>query len=372
MAGPRRHRLAGGGGGVRVNTPAQIRRATAIAHRAVERLDAETAQALIELYRAQADDIAGRIRRHAGPDDNIALQELRNLLDLLAGILRHLAAERAALLNEALAKAADYGARPALGMVATTGAVVTTAASMKVAQDALFFVQTFVAQDGLQLSDRLWRLDRGAKDAVFNMLESAIIQGHGAAQAAREFLARGEAVPGEVANKINAANASSLSKVARETMTGRGSPLDNALRVARTEINRAHGEAYFASIKDHPDLAGFRYLLAPNHPAPDICDLLSTQNLYGLGPGVYPTREQTPWPAHPNTLSFVEAVFKDEITGEDRAGKETPMQALGRLTPEQRVGVLGKGKNDIYDSGKLTQGMIRIGRAPHGNRSGQR
>lgn len=342
-----------------MNTPAQIRRATSIAHRAVERLDAETAQALIDLYRAQADDIAGRIRRHAGPDDNLALQELRSLLDQVEGILRHLSAERDALLTEALAKAADYGARPALGMVAETGAVVTTAASMRVAQDALFFVQTFVAQDGLQLSDRLWRIDRGAKDALFNALESAIIQGHGAGQAAREFLARGEAVPGEVANKINAANAAALSKAARETMTGTGSPLDNAMRVMRTEINRAHGVAGIRSAENHPEFAGVRFILSPAHPEHDICDLLSAQNLHGLGPGVYPTLEQTPWPAHPNTLSFLEPVFKGEITDADRAGKESPMQALSRLTPEQRIGVLGKGKNDIYDSGKLTQGMIR-------------
>ena len=32
---------------------------------------------------------------------------------------------------------------------------------------------------------------------------------------------------------------------------------------------------------------------------------------------------------------------------------------LARLTPEQRAGVLGEGKAEIFDEGKLTQGMIR-------------
>jgi hypothetical protein len=78
-----------------------------------------------------------------------------------------------------------------------------------------------------------------------------------------------------------------------------------------------------------------------------------------LGEGVYPNREKLPWPAHPNTLSFVEIVFKDEISAEDKAGKESPLQALARLTPAQRQGVLGKNKADVFDAGKLTQGMIR-------------
>lgn len=89
------------------------------------------------------------------------------------------------------------------------------------------------------------------------------------------------------------------------------------------------------------------------------CDLLSTQNLYGLGPGVYPTRETTPWPAHPNTLSFLEIVFADEITEADSAGKETELQALQRMAPEIRAGALGQTKAAYFDQGLLTKGMIR-------------
>lgn len=342
-----------------MNPKAAIKRATGLAQRAVESLDAETAQALIDLYRQQAADIGARISAHAVDAGNVALAELRSLLEQIGEILDRLRTARDDLLEQALRAAAEYGARPVLGTVTASGAVVSSAASMRVAEDALRFAQTFVAEDGLQLSDRIWRLDRAARDRVVNAVEAAVIQGHGAGQAAREFLARGERVPAEVANKINAANAADLSKTARTLLTGTGSPLDNAMRVMRTEINRAHGEAYMMGGEDHPDFGGWRYLLSPAHPAPDICDLLSTQNLYGLGPGVYPSRAKTPWPAHPNTLSFVEIVFKDEISPEDRAGKETPIEALARLSPERRRGALGKGKAEIFDDGKLTQGMIR-------------
>lgn len=342
-----------------MNNEAQIRRATLIGHRAVEQLDAELAQALIDLYEAQAEDIAARIRAHAGADGAVSLQELRALLDQVQAILRRLTDERNALLNEALGKAADYGARPALGTILETGTVIPTPASMAVAKEALHFVQTFVAEDGLQISDRIWRLDRGARDAIVNALESAVIQGHGATQASREFLARGAAVPGDLVTKSQAGAAEGLAARTGELMTGDGGALFQAHRVFRTEINRAHGEAYMMGGEDHPDFAGWRFLLSPAHPRPDICDLLSEQNLYGLGPGVYPSRDACPWPAHPNTLSFLTMVFKDEVSPEDKAGKETPMAALDRLTPEQRDGVLGKGKAEIFNEGKLRQGMIR-------------
>jgi hypothetical protein len=52
-------------------------------------------------------------------------------------------------------------------------------------------------------------------------------------------------------------------------------------------------------------------------------------------------------------------VFRDEITAADRAGRETPMETLARLSPERREGVLGKGKTELFEAGKLTPGMIR-------------
>ncbi len=342
----------------RTAVQATIRRATYAAHRQVERLDAQTLKELGALYKRAAADIAERIGSHAGPDGNLALQELQNVLAQVTSRLRELAQARDALMTQGLETAADLGVRPFKPQGGA--AVLDMSAAMRVSDEALNFVRTFVAADGLQLSDRIWRLDRGARDQVVNAIEMAVIQGQGASQAAREFLARGKTVPIEVQGKIDAANAAKIGKqVTGQLFTGVGSPMDNAMRLFRTEINRAHGEAYMMGGENAPGFVGWRFLLSPAHPQPDICDLLSRQNLYGLGPGVYPSREKCPWPAHPNTLSFVEIVFKDEITEADRSGKETPIEALKRLTPEQQRGVLGQDKKAILDAGKLTRGMIR-------------
>lgn len=341
----------------RTATQAAIKRATAAAQRDMDKLDSASLKELKQLYQQAAADIQAHIARHAGGDDNLALQELQSLLAQVNARLNTLAQARDALLDGGMAEAAGLGVRPFV--VAAGEAALTSGAAMRINQEAVRFVQSFIAEDGLQLSDRIWRLDRHAREAVTGAIEQAVIQGHGAVQAAREFLARGEAVAGEIAAKMNAANAGKIGKAAADALTGTGSPMDNAMRLMRTEINRAHGEAYIKGALDHPEAVGLRFLLSPSHPQPDQCDLHAAANLYGLGPGVYPSREKCPWPAHPNTLSYVEVVFRDEVSDADKAGKETPMQALDRLTPAQQRGVLGAHKHEAYKEGKLRQGMIR-------------
>lgn len=336
----------------RTATNATIRRATFQAQADMNQLDADSLDALQQIYEKAAADIRARIASYAGSDGNIALNQLQDLLQSVNAQLRALSIARDNLLTNNMSAAAALGTTPyqdSLGSASTT----------QINHNALSFVRSFVAADGLQLSDRLWRIDRHARDVVTNAIEMAVIQGHGALQSARELLARGQQVPGDIVAKMNAANATALGKTTTDHLTGSGGPMDNAMRLMRTELNRAHGEAYINATLSHPDAVGIRFKLSPNHPKHDICDLHATANLYGLGKGVYPDRQSCPWPAHPNTLSYVEPVFSDEVTPADKAGKETPMQALERLPPEQRKGVLGAHKNQVYKDENLTQGMIK-------------
>lgn len=329
---------------------AQIRRATLAARRALETLDDVGREELARIYGAAAESLRAMIERSGDNAGKVTIDALRSVLAQVEGILENVAVTRDGVVMAGISQAAQTGA---------VGAGLESAAAQRVATTAVDFVRHFVAQDGLMLSDRLWRIDRGAREEITRAVESAVVQGHGSAQAAREFLARGQAVPAEIAARLGAADSTALGSTAARLMKGEQSALYQAQRVFRTEINRAHGEAFMAGADENPDFAGFRFLLSPGHPKPDICDLLASQNLYGLGSGVYPSREKCPWPAHPNTLSYVEVVYKDEISAEDKAGKELPMAALNRLPPEVQDGVLGKGKAEIYRDGKLKQGMIR-------------
>ena len=271
------------------------------------------------------------------------------------------------MLVDRLGDAAALGVRPytAQGVAAVGGsgsaqATLDSAAAMRVSTEAVRFVQTFTAADGLTLSDRVWRLELGAKEALQRAVGNAVVQGWSASRAAAELAYAGQPVPPELARQLTGAQGPALARMADLLTTGDGAEVWKAERVFRTEINRAHGEAYMAGAEQTPGFIGFKFLLSPRHPEPDICDLLAAQNLYGLGPGVYPSREKTPWPAHPNTLSFVQMVFDDEVTDADRSGKETELQALQRLGPEIRAGVLGVTKAQYFDAGLLrSKGMIR-------------
>ena len=291
---------------------AAIKRSTLQARRAVVLLDRAGREALMRAYRVAAADIRAQMEAAAGPAGAVRLEQLQPVLRQVEGRLAALAREGLEILGEGLQKAAQYGAA---GVSGGLDAGITSSAAMRVAEEAV--------------------------------------------EASRDFLLRGVAVPAEVAAKASAAQAGVIAREVATALTSNDGAMVNAMRIFRTEINRAHGEAYMAGGEDKPYFGGWKFELSPAHPEHDVCDLLAEQNLYGLGPGVYPSREKCPWPAHPNTLSFVTMVFADEITAEDRAGKEKPMEALARLPAEVRRGVLGKGKAEVFDAGRLRQGMIR-------------
>lgn len=343
---------------------AAIKRASKQARNAMYELDARGVAQLLEIYEAAAQDVRARIAAAVDANDTVPQQHLQQLLQQVEAVIDGLGQERDALVARAVDEAATLGVRPytVQGVIAVGGseAPLTSDAAMRVHQAAVRFVREATLADGLTLSDRLWRIDRGAKEILTRAIGQAVVQGWSAQRAVQELLYRGEPVPAALMQTLNRAKAPALASLA-DVLTG--NRLDGgryqAERLMRTEINRAHGEAFMAAGEGTADFAGWRYLLSPMHPRPDICDLLSTQNLHGLGEGVYPSREETPWPAHPNTLSFVEIVFGEEISDADRAGKETSLQALARLGPDQREGALGKTKAEYFDRGLMSKGMIR-------------
>jgi len=293
-------------------TPAErealIREGMRVAQTAMENLDDAGEVEIQRIYRQAAGELREMITAHAGPDGSIGLAQLRNLLGQIEARLDQLAVARNTTLDSGLRVAAELGAQPFLR------AEVDTASLMRAPDEALRFVRAFVGADGLQLSDRLWRIDRGARDAVVNAVERSVVMGYGASQAAAEFLRGGQPVPADVRDKLNAAGAVGMGREATEIMTGGragGGAMAQAQRVFRTEINRAHGVAYMSQAEKTPGFKGIRFTLSPAHPKPDICDELAKNDTFGLGEGVYPNMAEflKIWPAHPNTLSFPVGVF---------------------------------------------------------------
>lgn len=338
----------------RTATQAAIKRATMAAQRAMDSYDAKVIDDLARIYKEAAGAITEQIAQLAGAD-TVQIQVLQELLVQVKTRLNLLTKQRDQLLDTGLVQAANLGAQP-FAAEAATGVMATSVTN--VVHDAVEFVRHFVAADGLQLSDRIWRLDKNAQQAVANAIEAAVIQGHSASQAAADFLSRGLPVPADIARKIDAAKTGRIQQAAwRALLHDDGNAYEHAKRLFRTELNRAHGMAYIKSVEAHPDTVGTKFLLSPAHPRRDICDMHANANLYGLGKGVYPPGKN-PWPAHPNTLSYVMVVFKDEVTDDDRAGKTDPISWLKTQSPDLQTDILGAKKAQALRDGELKANHI--------------
>ena len=324
----------------------QIKAATVAARAKMGTLDAATSERLKALYAAAVADLRADLTRYADAEGNLRLEVLTEYLRQARAQLAALGDDQRVLIGDGLLRGAELGAeawkRAGLGVSVT-----------QIADTAVRFVENYIAADGLNLSQRLWRIENGAVKAVSDTLRINLVLGRDASQTTREFLARGEPTPLEVQANVGADRALRLGTKIEDVLTKTpGNAYSNALRVFRTELNRAHGEAYQLSASASSDVIGMKFVLSPNHPRRDICDYYAQANLYGLGPGVYPVG-QAPWPAHPNTMSYLVAVFKDEVSAADRANQTSPTDWLQQQSPAMQDQILGVNKARALRAGVL-------------------
>lgn len=113
-----------------------------------------------------------------------------------------------------------------------------------------------------------------------------------------------------------------------------------ARRIAETELHRAYAQRQAAELLADADVQWVQWRMNPSHPRPDICDYFAQVNGWGLGPGVYPTRQAPVAPAHP----FCRCVLSPRLDLTGRRGREVPGagQAVFRaLEPAQAAQVAG-------------------------------
>lgn len=288
----------------------KIRKATLAAIAQRDAYVNSSTEEVARLYRQAAEQLSAQIR---GDDSRrVQLNELHNLLNAMHAVLQRLSKQRNYALDNDLHTLTVMAGMP-------FGDVLKSTTRLLKADDAVEFVRYFVYSDGLQLSDRLWRLDQHAADVLGNHLKSAVGNGDDAFHAVMGHLGSGSDVPPHIAKAYDASRAGALRQSIRDMMTGNEDPVTGkgvvyqAERLFRTELIRAHGESYMGMAFETEGVRGVRFMLSPRHPKPDICDTHAAADLYGLGPGVYPDRASCPWPAHPNTFSYVTAVFEDEV-----------------------------------------------------------
>ena len=143
----------------------------------------------------------------------------------------------------------------------------------KDAMDAFFARK----QDGLDLSQRVWKYVGQAKEELELALDLGLGEGLSAdelSRAVREFLHEPNKLFRRVRNKHGNLV---LSKAAKAYHPGKGvyrSSYRNAERLARTETNMAYRTADITRWQQMDFIIGYEVKLSKNHPVNDICDEL--------------------------------------------------------------------------------------------------
>ncbi len=332
----------------------------------VSALDAESQRLVLAEYEAAAVEILRALRAVADGDGAVPVAALQEVIGRVNLALEALLVAQQALAEQQVFRAAVIGAGAIdqLRLLATNGEIeADSVARLPDAREVAERVRQQLVHapgpDGLRLSDRIWRNHQGLRAELLPAIQTAIINGQAARDAVRGVLGRAGAATAQQIGDIELAKAGALGDRAAEILTGpEAKAYANALRVLRSEVDQANILTTREGIYAVEDVVGTRFLLSPSHPKFDICDLHANVNLHGLGRGVYP-RGQSPLPAHPNTLSFEEAVFSWEVTPEDRAQRDDPIAWLQGRPAGEQLGVLqSRDKVAALQAGLLQPGEI--------------
>lgn len=185
-------------------------------------------------------------------------------------------------------------------------------------QRALQAAQGRVYGDGLQLSQRVWRLEADGLQRIRSTLATAMAERTSAADLADRLeglLGADQDMPRWAEERLYNMTATQRLADREGLLTGTAERAQgiayNALRLARTELQYANHAVTTEIAKHAPWVTGRWVRLSPAHPKIDVCDGLASG-------GPYP-KDSNLLPAHPQCMCYWEeqvmstGVFKSQV-----------------------------------------------------------
>jgi hypothetical protein len=171
-------------------------------------------------------------------------------------------------------------------------------------------------EDGLNLSNRIWQLDRYGRDGLNHAINNAIARGDGAwelAQAIEQYLLPGRNCPRWARERLRDLTKADIAAGDRTGLYSgddcRGQGVSyNALRLARTEIQAILNMATVENFRSMPWIEKEQINLSPEHAVLDECDDIVNGGEGGYG--IYPIGDVY-LPVHPHCLCYRTAVQMD-------------------------------------------------------------
>ena len=209
----------------------------------------------------------------------------------------------------------------------------------------------------LNLSARVWNIDRQARDGIAQVILRGVTNQSSAwdiAQELEQFLGASSDCPRWTSTRLYQRTKTQIAQgdtagLVSKPCDGRGVSY-NALRLARTELQKVHALATDRIMGAQPWVEKEQVHLSEAHPEEDECDRVAKggEKDANGNPGVYPKGEQE-LPFHPNCLCYKTAVLMDEkqftsqlngwLKGEQAW---TEMDAYANLVTGQRSNVKGQ------------------------------
>lgn len=177
--------------------------------------------------------------------------------------------------------------------------------------------EQFLYGDGVNLSARIWKIEREARDGINMVLLNGIQKSDSAWNIARDleqFLGASEDCPRWTSTRLygrtkkEIASGDTTGLLSGNACDGSGVSY-NAMRLARTEIQKIHNLATDRMMAQQPWVEQEQVHLSAAHPETDICD-----DVVGGGEdgqGIY-AKGEIELPLHPNCLCYKTAVLMPE------------------------------------------------------------
>jgi len=169
----------------------------------------------------------------------------------------------------------------------------------------------FVAEDGLTLSDRIWRDAANFQRTMENTIARNIQLGKSARSLGKQFLEFADQQPVQLSKEMQRFIADLAPEDAQRAIEKYvKKKLDyNATRVARTEIQRAYRTSYVEQAKSLTFVKGIKWNRSRTEYDCSVCENLATADLYDLGPGAYPA-DKVPTMPHPHCRCYYTTILK--------------------------------------------------------------
>lgn len=167
--------------------------------------------------------------------------------------------------------------------------------------------------DGLSLSDRVWKYANESAQKIQNQIALNLRLGNSALNTARQIQEANEQIvriPKYLQKQIDLLDNKNLASNLIDSYVKKTLHY-NAMRVARTEINNAWKGSYKEKMDQLDFVENVKWNLSRSHKDPCVCETYASQDLYGLGSGVYPKNAvpHNGLSAHPNCLCNVTMIL---------------------------------------------------------------